>query len=72
MQLADLPDGGVVALMRVEEVLILELAISAYARRNPDSNIAVRALHAVEQANERREHDMDEAAEAARRAGPTA
>ncbi|MER7047963.1 hypothetical protein [Streptomyces jumonjinensis] len=62
MQLADLPDGGVVAAGRVEEALILELALSAYVLKRPDGGLAVRALRAVEQVDGRRERDMGEAA----------
>ncbi|MFI1830696.1 hypothetical protein ACH41E_30300 [Streptomyces sp. NPDC020412] len=66
MQLADLPDGQVVALMDAAEVLALELALSDYVLKHPDRGAAVRAFRAVGRANHLRECGVEDAVDAAR------
>ncbi|MFJ5734752.1 MULTISPECIES: hypothetical protein [Streptomyces] len=59
MQFIVTPSGDEIAIMRAEEVLTLEGALSLYVMKNPNSNIAVRALREVSSANESRMERME-------------
>ncbi|MBT2390697.1 hypothetical protein J7E87_15000 [Streptomyces sp. ISL-1] len=63
MQILHTPAGDGVAVMRANEVLVIESALSLYVLKHPDSNLAVRMLADVSRVNEEREAAMDEAAE---------
>lgn len=65
MQFIATQDGGEVAIMDAREALVMEGALSLYVLKNPDSNVAIRALRAASAANEAREARMEEAAERA-------
>ncbi|MGW7572370.1 hypothetical protein [Streptomyces sp. NPDC054765] len=69
MQIIYTPGGGVVAVMRVAEVVVTEAALMRYAAESPDgklatNNLAVRMLRDVVGASEQAEQHTEEAAEA--------
>ncbi|MFJ2202713.1 hypothetical protein [Streptomyces violaceusniger] len=65
MQFIVTPSGDEIAIMKASEVLVMEGALSLYVAKNPNSNLAVRALREVSQANESREARMEAEAERA-------
>ncbi|MBZ9641388.1 hypothetical protein [Streptomyces sp. PSKA30] len=65
MQFIVTPSGDEIAIMKASEVLVMEGALSLYVVKNPNSNLAVRALREVSQANESREARMEAEAERA-------
>ncbi|MDQ0990704.1 hypothetical protein [Streptomyces sp. V3I7] len=65
MQFIVTPGGGEIAIMKPSEVLVVEGALSLYVAKNPNSNLAFRALREVSSANESREARMEAEAERA-------
>ncbi|MFI9391880.1 hypothetical protein ACIG53_13460 [Streptomyces bauhiniae] len=59
MQFIITPGGDEVAVIRPEEVLVVEGALSLYVTKHPDSNIAIRVLREVSSANESRAERME-------------
>ncbi|MGD6751932.1 hypothetical protein [Streptomyces sp. BH105] len=54
MQFIVTPGGDEVVIIRAEEALIMEGALSLYVMKHPESNIAIRALREFSSANESR------------------
>ncbi|BDM67535.1 hypothetical protein HEK616_10220 [Streptomyces nigrescens] len=65
MQFIVTPGGDEIAIMKADEALIMEGALSLYVMKNPNSNIAIRILREVSSANESREARMEAEAERA-------
>ncbi|WP_180685931.1 hypothetical protein [Streptomyces gossypiisoli] len=65
MQIIYTPGGDIVAVMQAKEAVLTEAALMRYVADNPDSNLAVRMLRDVVEANEQAEQHAEEAAEAA-------
>ncbi|MET8679948.1 hypothetical protein ABZW18_20785 [Streptomyces sp. NPDC004647] len=65
MQIIYTPGGDVVAVMKAKEAVLTEAALARYVAESPDSNLAVRMLRDVANANEQAEQRAEEAAEAA-------
>jgi hypothetical protein len=65
VQVIATPGGDEVAIMGASEALIIEGALSLYVMKNPNSNLAIRALREVSSANESREARMEEVVERA-------
>jgi purine nucleoside phosphorylase len=65
VQIIYTPGGDVVAVMKAKEAVLAEAALMRYVAESPDSNLAVRMLRDVANANEQAEQRAEEAAEAA-------
>lgn len=63
MQILCTPAGGGVVVMQAKEILIMELALSSFVVERPDSRLAAQMLADVSRENERRENEMEQAAE---------
>ncbi|MFJ2247459.1 hypothetical protein ACIQ9I_02860 [Streptomyces sp. NPDC094461] len=65
MQFIVTPGGDEVAIMKADEVLVMESALSQYVMKNPNSNIAIRVLRELSTANETREARIEDELERA-------
>ncbi|MEU4028100.1 hypothetical protein [Streptomyces anulatus] len=65
MQFIVTPGGDEVAIMKADEVVVMESALSQYVMKNPNSNIAIRVLRELSAANETREARIEDELERA-------
>lgn len=65
MQFIVTPGGDEVVIVKADEVVIMENALSQYVVKNPNSNIAIRILRELSTANETREVRIEDELERA-------